>query len=257
MTNQTKRKGEISLSYGITFGEAANMESMSAGEKEKLLVSFKSGTTYVVRVISPNDVAGVMMNGVYQCFNSVMAEPDDLYAKAQKVIYGYADEAKAVGDTEKEKEYKDLAKLLYPEKRFFRGFINLDTGKHIIIDLSNKQNNVILEAIKENKDELKDYAFKLQKTGSGQNTNVSLSIIVQKSKLTPTQAQNFEQTADAEFTKEMFVDAIPKATEAQRIEHLRKFEAKYGVSILSKLGIAGSSDEEHTPVDVNEEVLPF
>ena len=137
----------------------------------------------------------------------------------------HADKSEKFGDEHSQEAYKYRAR-----QRFAMGFIDLNTGDPIIIDLSKNQAQAVHETIQEYVDELDDLAFKLAKTGSGTNTTVSLSpIINRKKKLTDEENENFDNAPD-KFDMNLFDGILYEMDDDEQIEKL--IEVGFDVSLI-------------------------
>lgn len=240
------------MSYIAKKGKAA-FESMNAEEKDysKVLVPFKSGSTYKVRVPSVEDYVEWFAHSVYgKFFTTPCTKPTgkaDLYDQAVDLLYQDAREAQKAGDEAKAKELRDQAYSLKAKPRYLFGFFNLEDGAEIIVDLTRAQARAVVAAIEEYAQQINQFAFKLTKTGTGTATQVSLAPII--SGLSDTEREHFEATAGKEFDESLYGKVLQINSEEKQIEDLRKF----GFDV-SRLGVG----EAVQPVaDVGEDDFPF
>src|SRR5690625_6367003 len=144
--------------------------------------SFKSGTTYTVKALGTADLITFYSYGIYKQVNSFVAKnPSKKSAKGFPVenltpfdlAWKYhADKSEEFGDKDSQEAYK-----YRPRQRFALGFIDLDTGEPIIVDLSKNQAQAVHGVIKRVEKRLDQFAFELTKQGQGTSTSVNLSII--------------------------------------------------------------------------------
>src|SRR5699024_2692722 len=127
-----------------------------------------------------------------------------------------ADKSDKFGDEHSQEAYKYRAR-----QRFAMGFIDLDTGEPIIVDLSKNQAQAVHGEIMNRKERLDQFAFVLSKQGQGTGTTVSLSLIPILDDLTDEQRKNFDN-APAEFDMTLFDGLLYEADEDEQIENLIK-----------------------------------
>src|SRR5699024_2097171 len=133
-----------------------------------------------------------------------------------------ADKSDKFGDEHSQEAYKYRAR-----QRFAMGFIDLDTGVPIIVDLSKNQAQAVHGEIMNRKERLDQFAFILSKQGQGTSTTVSLSLIPVLDKLTDEQRKNFDDAPD-EFDMSLFDGQLYEAEEDEQINLL--FEAGFAIS---------------------------
>jgi hypothetical protein len=239
-------------------GRAAAESAMSEGGKAfESLVSFKSGTTYVVRVPSLNDFVEYFCHSVFKVFYSTVctrtAGKDDLYDKAVALLYDDANRAKDAENEELAKELRDQAYQLKAKPRYLFGFFNLDDGEPILIDVSKKQAQALITAIDKYEKRVDLMAFELSKTGSGTGTTVNLLPMLED--LSTTHQKNFEATKGKEFPGDLYGKVLYAKDESKQVEDLVKF----GFDV-SRLGITAGGNGA-TPIDdtieFNEDDIPF
>lgn len=214
------------MSYVVKTGrEAAESAFQEGSNFSNTLVSFKSGTTYNVRVPSTEDFAEVYIHSVFKVFFSVpctksMGE-EDLYCQATSMLYDDARAAKDAGNEKEAEKIRDKAYQLKAKPRYLIGFFNLEDGEPIIVDVSKKQAQTIITAIDKFSNRINTMAFELSKTGTGQNTTVSLMPILDD--LTDVEQKNFDATAGKEFPQELFGKVLKVKDVNEQYNDLKAF----------------------------------
>lgn len=235
----------------------ALQDSGSGGANSQIEFSpFKSGTTYVVKVLGTSDLISFYSYGIYKQVNSFVAKNP-----SKKSRNGYPVENLTPWDKawkyhkDRSKEFNDFhgqeAAKYRPKQRFAFGFWDLTEGKPIIIDLSKSQAQGVYEVIKKYEKRLNRLAFELSKTGTGTSTSVTLTPIIDMDEdLTPEQRKNFENAPD-EFDMSLFDGVLYEADEDEQIELLIK--AGFDVSLI---GYSKPESNEDTD-GVDDEEFPF
>ncbi|MDR9792726.1 hypothetical protein Q8A72_07015 [Aeribacillus pallidus] len=208
-------------------------------DASKALVTLKSGTTLKVRVLSKDDSAEYFAASVFKVFNTTPVAPDNLYQKAANILFEQAKKAKSDAEAE---ELKTQARQLKPKPRYLFGFINLENGEPIVVDLSKAQAQVVYQALDKYEKKIGKVAFELSKSGTGTSTVVSLSPILDMDEdLTDTERENFAKADGKEFPAELFEKVLYMKTEAEQIEDLKAFG--FDVSLLGVDGAESESDD--------------
>ncbi|AZU61028.1 hypothetical protein [Neobacillus mesonae] len=239
---------------------ALNATNEGGGNKAEF-ASFKTGTSYKVRVLGTADLIRFYSYGIFKKVNSFVAKnpsvknpkgfpvenltPWDLAWKHYQDLKFKAADA---GNADKEKEYGELAYQFKAKERYALGFIDLATGDHIIIDLSKKQAQAVHAVIKKNEKKLGKVAFELSKTGSGQQTTVMLSLLFDLDEdLTDKERENFAKYEGKAFDMALFDGLLYEADEKEQVENL--VAAGFDISLIG-LSVGGQND-------IGEEDLPF
>src|SRR5690625_2813917 len=222
--------------------------------------SFKSGTTYFVKVLGTADLIQFFSYGIFKQVNSFVAEKP-----SKKTANGFPVEDLTPWDKaylyhrELSKEWTDKhgqeASKYRAKQRFAMGFFDLDSGEPIIIDVSRNQAQAIHGAIKKYEKRLNKLAFELSKEGSGTSTTVSLTpVLDMEEDLTEQQRANFDK-APAEFDMTLFDGLLYEADEDEQIELL--IQAGFDVSLigLEKPKSDGVGSEDNG--EITDEDLPF
>lgn len=243
---------------------ALNQED-NGGEKQEF-TSFKSGTTLFVKVLGAADLIQFYSYGIFKQVNSfVAANPSKKSAK------GYPVEDYTPWDSAW-KYHKDLSKdfndehgieagKYRPKQRFAMGFIDLDTGEPIIIDVSKNQAQAIHASIKKYEKKLGKLAFELAKTGQSTSTTVSLSPVLDfDDDLTDKQKENFGKAPES-FDMELFNGLLYEADEAEQLELLT--QAGFDITLIGydkdEGKTQGKADDvtEKSETGISEDILPF
>ncbi len=240
-------------------GRAAAESAMSEGGNKAFesLVSFKSGTTYIVRVPSVNDFVEYFSHGVFKVFYSSTCTKtvgkEDLYCKAATLLYEDANKAKSGGDEELAKEIRQQAYQLKAKPRYLFGFFNVEDGEPILIDVSKKQAQALITAIDKYETRINSMPFEISKTGTGTGTTVSLFPMLES--LRDKQQKNFDETIDRVFPEDLYSKVLYAKEESKQVEDLVAF----GFDV-NRLGIEIDDTDSVTPVDdpdFNDDDIPF
>src|SRR5699024_9982545 len=141
-----------------------------------------------------------------------------------------------------------------PKQRFALGFIDLDTGEPIIIDLSKNQAQAVHGVIKRSEKRLDRVPFELEKSGQGTSTVVSLTPLFEDD-LTEKQAKNFAD-APEEFDMALFDGLLYEMDEDEQIEKL--IESGFDISLIGLEAPEKKKEaDEGEPLEVTDEMLPF
>lgn len=260
------------LQTGLDALSALNDEG-SVGENSLEFSKFSSGTTYLVKVIGrefevggktvvAGDFATYYNYGIYKKVNSFTAKnPSKKSAKGypvenltpwDKAWKYHADQSEEFNDHHSKEANKYRAK-----QKFMFGFIDLDTGKPIVVDLTKNQAKAIDNAIKKFAKRRDKMAFELSKEGESTSTTVSLSPYLDD--LTDKQQKHFDE-APEEFDVKLFEGILYEADEAEQIELLT--QAGFDVSLIGlekpeakAEGTGGGTTTEAT--DLDGEDFPF
>ena len=236
---------------------ALNQEEESSNNAE--FSRFSSGTKYTVKVLGTADLISFYSYGIFNQINSFVAKnpskksargnPVENYTPWDLAWKYHADKSEEFGDKHSQEAYK-----YKPKQRFALGFIDLDTGEPIIVDLSRNQAQAVHGVIKRSEKRLDRMAFELEKSGTGKSTVVSLTPIFEED-LDEKQAKNFEK-APAEFDMTLFDGLLYEADEDEQIENLIK--AGFDISLIGLEAPENSEeDEDDGGLDIEDDDLPF
>lgn len=245
-------------SAGTAALDALNQTNDGGGSGAEF-ASFKTGTTYKVRVLGAADLIRFYSYGIFKKVNSFVAQnPSVKNAKGFAVenftpwdlaSNYYADlkkQAEEAGNAAKAEDYKAEAGKYRAKERFALGFIDLTTGEPIIVDLSKKQAQGVHAVIKKQEKKLGRLAFELAKDGSGTSTVVSLSPIIDMDEdLTDKERENFAKYDGKEFDMALFDGLLFEADEKQQIENL--VAAGFDISLIG-LSLGAQADVDKTEV---------
>jgi len=259
---------------GMEALNSLNDEETSGSNTE--FTSFKTGTEILVKVIGKEvdlggekkyvgDFAMFFNYGIFGQINSFVAvEP------SKKSARGFPVENLTPWD-KAWKYHKDLSEKFDDEhgkeaskyrcrQRYAFGFIDLETGEPIVIDLSRNQAQVINGAITRFGKNLDKRAFTLAKEGSGKNTVVSLTpVLDMDDELTDKQRENFDN-APKEFDMSLFENLNYEADEKEQLQLLTKsgFDiTKIGYSAEDAKDDEEVKENENDSSEISEEDLPF
>jgi hypothetical protein len=247
---------------------ALNATNEGNGGNNVEFASFKSGTSYKVRVLGTADLIQFYSYGIFKKVNSFVAKnPSVKNAKGFPVenltvwdqAFKYYQElkfdARDKGNAQAEEEYGNLAYQFKPKERYAMGFIDLATGEPLIIDVSKKQAQALHAVIAKFEKKLGKVAFELAKQGSGQSTTVSLTpFIDMDDDLNDTERENFTKFADkdgvpATFDMALFDGLLYEADEKEQLNNL--IAAGFDVSLIGADTADGIG--EQTEIDPTEE----
>lgn len=233
------------MSYIKSRGEEA-FKSATSEEKDysKLLASFKSGSSYKVKLI-PNAYVEWGAHSVYKVFYTTPClGADDLYCKASKMLYA---DSNAEKDEKKKEEIKKQANALRSKDRYLVAFYDIETKEQMIIDITKNQAKAVIANIKKFASKADEMVFELTKMGSSTNTTVSL---------VPT----FDVELPAELKgkgieDEVFENVLQPASADQQIKDLTAFGfdvSRLGVSVDMTKKETETSTESGDLGDVGE-----
>lgn len=223
--------------------------------------SFKSGSSFKIRALGTADLMVFRSYGVFKQVNSFVAKEPSVYSakgfpQSNLTAWDKASEyySKQAFETEDEKTKTDLRNEAYKyrgKERFALGFIDLDTGTPVIVDLSKKQALAVHAVLKKSESKLDKKAFELEKSGSGTSTQVLLSPI-DLDELGDKQSANFEKFNGQTFDHALFNGILYEADEAEQLKFLT--QAGFDIALI---GATKTDANETAGADVAEEDLPF
>lgn len=215
--------------------------------------SFKSGTSYKVRVLGTADLIRFYSYGLYKKVNSFVAKNPSVrnargFAESNFTAWDLASnyynelrrKAEDAGQSAKVEEYKAEAAKYRAKERFALGFIDLATGEPIIVDLSKKQAQGVHAVIKKYEAKLGKLAFELSKSGSSTATVVSLSPIIDADEdLSDKEREHFEKLDGTTFDMTLFDGLLYEADEKEMTENL--VAAGFDITLIG-LSIGGNNE---------------
>lgn len=219
-------------------------ESINKSEKDysKVLRSFKSGSTYKVRLLGAEDYVEYFAHSAFKIFYTTVHQEGDLYCKARKLIFAEADKEQ---DAKKKEDLMEMAKLLKPAPRYLFGFVLLEgdgAGEQIILDLTKKQAKTLIASIKKNAAKIGKKAFEIEKIGTGTDTSVTITSLDLED-LNEAEAKRFHEWEGKPFDFENFENVFSVNSEEQQLDDLRKL----GFDITKLTG--GATPEEKETLD--------
>lgn len=187
--------------------------------------TFKSGTKYLVKVPEFTFISKAVY-GIFKQTNSFVAE-----SPSKKSARGYPIENYTPFDLAW-KYYKDQsgdwqdelaqeAQKYQASTKTTVGFFDLDSGEPLMIEFTKNQADIIVEVISKNQKRLDQFAFELEKQGTGRNTVVSLTLVPIMDELTEKQQENFK-TLPNEFNPELLEGLHYEMSDEEMIETLTK-----------------------------------
>jgi len=234
--NGESLKGAILLTQYQAGMDAINsLNETNEGGSGAEFTSFKSGSTFMVKVLGTADLISFFSYGIFKQVNSFIAASPSRKSKA-----GYPVENLTPWDLAW-KYHKDLsedfsdqhgqeAAKYRAKQRFAMGFFDLTSGEPIIIDVSKNQAQAIHGVITKFEKKLGKIAFELTKQGSGTSTSVSLTPLIDMDEdLTDQQRANYAKAPEA-FDMTLFDGLLYEADEAEQIKLL--MQAGFDVSLI-------------------------
>ena|SRR5690625_2012795 len=228
------------------------------GGNSQEFAKFSSNTSYTVKVLGTADLISFFSYGIYRQVNSFVAEkpskksrrgfPIENLTPWDKAWKYHADKSKEFGDKHSQEAYKYRAR-----QRFAMGFIDLDSGEPIIVDLSKNQAQAVHGVIKRSEKRLDRMAFELRKDGQGTSTTVSLTPVFEED-LDDKQAKNFAD-APEEFDMDLFDGILYEMDEDEQIEKL--IEAGFDVSLIGLNKPSEDNTNDIESADIDDDDLPF
>jgi hypothetical protein len=242
------------LDYISNVGRDAVASAMQERvDYSKALKTFKSGVTLKVRVLSTEDVQEYYAHSVYKKINTTpcfgKAHPD-YYDEAVEILYQEARAAEASGDEKGAKELRDSAYMLKAKQRYLIGFVNLEDGKQIVIDVSKNQEKTIMAHIDKSANKLGNKWFELKKTGSGKDSMVMISA-EDLEDLTDAERKHFDEANGTTFNKDVFGKLFAPRSPKDQLNDLRNF----GFDVSKLTGVTEVTAHTQTPPAVTTPVV--
>ena len=243
----------------------ATNDGGSGGDAE--FTSFKSGTSFKVRVIGKAAVQMAYGYSIYKKVKSFVAKnpstrDENGYVSGNptpwdKASEYYRKQSKQFQDAMSQEAYKYAGK-----PRFAMAFVNLADGETIILDFSKAQALAVSAVLTKYEKKLDKLAFELSKEGASTNTKVSLTPIIDMDEdLTDVERTNFGKGPTMEtFDHGIFNGIWFEQDEAQMVALLK--QAGFDVSLIGysdapNKPIEGDFTPSDKPLDVEEDDLPF
>ncbi|MER1284118.1 hypothetical protein NQS33_17420 [Bacillus sp. C5(2022)] len=176
---------------------------------------------------------------------------------AEKYYRDLQFKAKEAGDEDEAKAHGEEAWKYCGKERYSMGFIDLESGKEIIVDLSRNQAQDVYATIKKYEKKLGKLAFELTKTnttGKSKDTKVSLTPLIDfEEDLTEQERANFAKFDGKEFNAKLFDGLLFEADEKTQIENL--VAAGFDISLIG-LSLGAESNNEKSN-EISDDDLPF
>ncbi|MCS1350353.1 hypothetical protein [Mechercharimyces sp. CAU 1602] len=230
------------MSYVAKKGrQAAESANEEKADVSQVLRSLKSGSSFKVRVPSTEDFVEYFAHGVFgKFYTTPCTKPggeEDYYDKAVDHLYTKVNEEE---DEDKKQVLRDQAYQLKAKPRYLFGFINLEDGLPLIVDLTKNQAKSVISAIDKYTKKIGTFPFELSKEGMKMATKVSLTPVIDEDDLTEQERKHFESTAGKAFDDLLYEKVLKVRKEEEQIEDLKAF----GFDVR-KLGV----EDEVTPIE--------
>ena len=224
------------------------------------------GESFKVRVMGTQDFIGFYSYGIFKKVNSFVAkDPCKRNAKGYPesnltpwdLACDYhqkrAFEANEKGDEATYKTERAEASLYRGKQRFGFGFIDLATGKPIVIDISKNQATSVVATINKYAKKLNKLAFELAKSGSGTKVTVTLTPFIDfEDDLTEKEQANFHKWDDKVFDPNNFEGLLYEMDNKEQIAMLK--QVGFDVSLI---GLGAKEEDEFEIEELDDENVPF
>lgn len=244
----------MAFTRGNTAIQSALSESGGNGGRASTFASFKSGSSYKVRINSLDDVVGYEAASVFKVFDTTPVEKKSLYHKAAELLYQDAKNAK---DESTSEAIRKQAYLVKPKPRYILAAIDLETGEKLYVDLTKNQAKAVIAVVQKKAKKLDSLAFELTKTGESTSTAVSLTQL-DEDELDAKELENFGKSKGIEFADEDFEALLQYKGEDEQLDDLYQFDRKLADRVAGKPSVnASKPTEAEVDPDVDEDDLPF
>lgn len=244
----------MAFTRGNTAIQSALSESGGTGGRASTFASFKSGSSYKVRINSLDDVVGYEAASVFKVFDTTPVEKKSLYHKAAELLYQDAKNAK---DESTSEAIRKQAYLVKPKPRYILAAIDLETGEKLYVDLTKNQAKAVIAVVQKKAKKLDSLAFELTKTGESTSTAVSLTQL-DEDELDAKELENFGKSKGIEFADEDFEALLQYKGEDEQLDDLYQFDRKLADRVAGKPSVNASPTQTAEPdPDVDEDDLPF
>lgn len=212
--------------------DARKLSEENSKDYSKLLTKIPGSgqSPLVVKLLGAEDYVMYDAHSVYKTFYTTPCtkpEKEDLYDRAADLLFAdvkaEVEAGKLTEDQAKEKR-KHAAQLL-PKSKYLMGFLNLENGEPIIVEITENQGNAVIDLIEKYAKHKDVMAFELFKTGSSTKTVVNLSPVLDQDDLTKDQKANFEKAVANKtvFDEEAFGKLFKFKDEKEQAKDLVKF----------------------------------
>lgn len=244
----------MAFTRGNTAIQSALSESGGNGGRASTFASFKSGSSYKVRINSLDDVVGYEAASVFKVFDTTPVEKRSLYHKAAELLYLDAKNAK---DESTAEAIRKQAYLVKPKPRYILAAIDLETGEKLYVDLTKNQAKAVIAVVQKKAKKLDSLAFELSKTGESTSTAVSLTQL-DEDELDAKELENFGKSKGIEFADEDFEALLQYKGEDEQLDDLYQFDRKLADRVAGKPSVNASPTQAAEPdPDIDESELPF
>lgn len=244
----------MAFTRGNTAIQSALSESGGNGGRASTFASFKSGSSYKVRINSLDDVVGYEAASVFKVFDTTPVEKKSLYHKAAELLYQDAKNAK---DESTSEAIRKQAYLVKPKPRYILAAIDLETGEKLYVDLTKNQAKAVIAVVQKKAKKLDSLAFELTKTGESTSTAVSLTQL-DEDELDAKELENFGKSKGIEFADEDFEALLQYKGEDEQLDDLYQFDRKLADRVAGKPSVnASKPTEAEVDPSVDEDDLPF
>lgn len=241
----------MAFTRGNTAIQSALSESGGNGGRASTFASFKSGSSYKVRINSLDDVVGYEAASVFKVFDTTPVEKRSLYHKAAELLYQDAKNAK---DESTAEAIRKQAYLVKPKPRYILAAIDLETGEKLYVDLTKNQAKAVIAVVQKKAKKLDSLAFELAKTGESTSTAVSLTQL-DEDELDAKELENFGKSKGIEFADEDFEALLQYKAEDEQLDDLYQFDRKLADRVAGKPSVNASPTQ--AAEDLEQEDLPF
>lgn len=244
----------MAFTRGNTAIQSALAESGGNGGRASTFASFKSGSSYKVRINSLDDVVGYEAASVFKVFDTTPVEKRSLYHKAAELLYQDAKNAK---DESTAEAIRKQAYLVKPKPRYILAAIDLETGEKLYVDLTKNQAKAVIAVVQKKAKKLDSLAFELAKTGESTSTAVSLTQL-DEDELDAKELENFGKSKGIEFADEDFEALLQYKAEDEQLDDLYQFDRKLADRVAGKPSVNASKPaDEAEDGDLEQDDLPF
>lgn len=246
----------MAFTRGNTAIQSALSESGGNGGRASTFASFKSGSSYKVRINSLDDVVGYEAASVFKVFDTTPVEKRSLYHKAAELLYQDAKNAK---DESTAEAIRKQAYLVKPKPRYILAAIDLETGEKLYVDLTKNQAKAVIAVVQKKAKKLDSLAFELAKTGESTSTAVSLTQL-DEDELDAKELENFGKSKGIEFADEDFEALLQYKGEDEQLDDLYQFDRKLADRVAGKPSVQAVRDPFDDPsgrIELTDDDMPF
>lgn len=213
--------------------EARALSEENSKDYSKLLTKVPGSgqSPLVVKLLAVDDYVSYDAHSVYKTFYTTPCTKalgkDDLYDKAAELMFADVKAEFEAGKLTEDqaKERRKAAAQLLPKSKYLMGFLNLENGEPMIIEITDGQGNAVIDLIEKYAKHADKMAFELFKTGSSTKTVVNLAPVLDIDDLTKDQKKNFDAAVEkkTQFDEEAFGKLFRFKDEKEQAKDLVKF----------------------------------